>query len=135
MQQQQQQQHASTLLMLGLLVAVLTQLENCHRVECLSVAGLQQHQPSALLGSAMAMKTRDPFLVSFPKPRGVLKMTLGDDEEDADDFDDDDDDDFDEDDGPRSCNVLGSSLCPCCDNVRETGIGTGTYLYFVKSIP
>lgn len=29
--------------------------------------------------------------------------------------------------GPSSTNVLGTSLTPCCANVRNTGIGTGFY--------
>lgn len=39
---------------------------------------------------------------------------------DSEDMDDDD-----EDRGSSSTNVLGTSLSPCCTNVRETGIGTG----------
>jgi len=38
---------------------------------------------------------------------------------------DEDDDDFIA--GPESCNVLGTTLCACCENVRGTGIGTGFY--------
>jgi uncharacterized protein (DUF2237 family) len=41
--------------------------------------------------------------------------------------DDDIDDDDDENRVPSSANVLGTSLVPCCTNVRETGIGTGFY--------
>jgi uncharacterized protein (DUF2237 family) len=43
-----------------------------------------------------------------------------------DDFEDDDDEE-DEDSGPQSCNVLGKPLVCCCDNVRNSGIGTGFY--------
>lgn len=42
----------------------------------------------------------------------------------------DEDDDTDEtvdNTGPSSTNVLGTSLTPCCANVRNTGIGTGFY--------
>ena len=44
-------------------------------------------------------------------------------------FDDDDDDDetLDVVEPSASVNVLGTDLCPCCENVRGTGIGTGFY--------
>jgi uncharacterized protein (DUF2237 family) len=51
----------------------------------------------------------------------LLRMSNNDD-----DMDDDDDDEK-ENQGPSSINVLGTSLVPCCTNVRETGIGTGFY--------
>jgi len=37
------------------------------------------------------------------------------------------DDDEDVDAAETSCNVLGTSLCPCCTDVGGTGIGTGFY--------
>ena len=39
---------------------------------------------------------------------------------------DDDDENF----GPQSCNVLGTTLSCCCDNVRQSGIGTGKYMQY-----
>jgi len=40
---------------------------------------------------------------------------------------DDEMEDIDLNQGPSSTNVLGTSLIPCCTNVRNTGIGTGFY--------
>lgn len=40
---------------------------------------------------------------------------------------DNDADDIDMNQGPSSTNVLGTSLKPCCTNVRETGVGTGFF--------
>lgn len=58
----------------------------------------------------------------------ILRMNA----QNNDDVDDDEDDD--EDDtrsssasGSTASNVVGTDLCPCCTNVRNTGIGTGFY--------
>jgi uncharacterized protein len=43
------------------------------------------------------------------------------------DDDDDDDEEGDGGGGMTASNVLGTELCPCCTDVRDTGIGTGFY--------
>lgn len=57
--------------------------------------------------------------ISYSRHTSLFRMAASD--------DDDEMDDTNENQGSSSTNVLGTSLTPCCTNVRDTGIGTGFY--------
>lgn len=74
--------------------------------------------PRRLLSTSTCSTRSDGHLSNFHslgnwivKQKG-LQMSSGDEQEN-------------EDLGPQSCNVLGTTLSCCCDNVRQSGIGTG----------
>ena len=58
------------------------------------------------------------LLVPTPPASSLVALRLA-------DSSDDDEDEYQR--GPSSTNVLGTSLVPCCENVRDTGVGTGFY--------